>query len=288
MAADAASEIAARLRRARMTAGLTQGDVAAALQLSQPAISAIEAGSRAVRIDELLAIARLLSIDPSELLRDLEPHGDAEPPLEPIGVTLRAQAAKLPFAELRSAVNAFVDDLQAQRFPTPRVVVSTDNPEAAANEARRRTGHDNLPVDVRAIAVELGVAVAIRPLPSALSALIVRHGENAAICVNATEFHGRQRFSIAHELGHFVLHHADHHFIEYGVSPSVEGESPGYSWEAEQHANRFAAELLMPGDRIRADAPHFSLSRLARRYDVSEVAMGNRLGNLGLVQQGRG
>jgi transcriptional regulator with XRE-family HTH domain len=282
VSADATREIAARLRGARDRAGLTLADVAAALRISQPAVSAIEAGGRPVRVDELVAIARLVSIDPSELLKDL---GESN---EPIGVTLRAEAAALPFAELRRAVTGFVDDLQSQQFPAPQAVVRSNHPEQAAKDARAQTGHTELPVDVRAIAIDLGVAVGTRPFPDALSALIVRHGQNAAIGVNATQAPVRQRFSIAHELGHFVLHHTDQHFIEYGAAPSVEGESPGYSWQAEQQANQFAAELLMPADSVRADAPQLSLTRLVRRYDVSEAAMGFRLANLGLLQHPRG
>ena len=41
----------------------------------------------------------------------------------------------------------------------------------------------------------------------------------------------------------------------------------------------------MPADRVRADAGSFSLSRLARRYGVSEAAMGFRLANLRLAAQ---
>jgi transcriptional regulator with XRE-family HTH domain len=280
--ADAAREIAARLRNARDQAGLTQGQVAAALNISQPSVSALEAGTRPIRIDELVAIARLISIDPSDFLRGLSESDEA------IGVTLRAEAASLPFAELRGAVTSFVDDLQGQPFPLPLVAVESTHPEAAASDARAFTGHNDPPIDVRAVANSLGVAVATRPFPNALSALIVRHGANAAIGVNSDQAPVRQRFSIAHELGHFVLHHDDQHFIEYGVAPSVEGESPGYSWQHEQEANRFAAELLMPADRMADDAKRLSLSRLARRYQVSEAAMGFRLANLGLRERARG
>jgi len=112
-----------------------------------------------------------------------------------------------------------------------------------------------------------------------LSALILRHGKNAFIGVNSHQAPVRQRFSVAHELGHFALHHVDHHFIEY--SGGVEGEVPGYDWEHERAANQFAAELLMPAELIKKDAHTTSLPRLATRYDVSQEAMGFRLANLG-------
>jgi Zn-dependent peptidase ImmA (M78 family) len=100
--------------------------------------------------------------------------------------------------------------------------------------------------------------------------------------VNSQQAPVRQRFSVAHELGHFVLHHRDQHFIDYGVPAAVDGKTPGYNWEHERGANRFAAELLMPADLVRSDAKTTSLTRLARRYEVSQEAMGFRLANLGL------
>jgi Zn-dependent peptidase ImmA (M78 family) len=62
----------------------------------------------------------------------------------------------------------------------------------------------------------------------------------------------------------------------------------------EREANAFAAELLMPGDfveiafdRLSTEQPAIAasqlVSRLATLFDVSEQAMGIRLGNLGIL-----
>jgi Zn-dependent peptidase ImmA (M78 family) len=110
--------------------------------------------------------------------------------------------------------------------------------------------------------------------------MIIRHGESAVIGVNANHAKVRQRFSVAHELGHFVMDEEAQHFVEF--DPQSAGDPPHYKWEKERRANVFAAELLMPADRVRADAGSYSLSRLARRYDVSDAAMGFRLANLRL------
>jgi hypothetical protein len=129
---------------------------------------------------------------------------------------------------------------------------------------------------VLAVARDLGVAVFARPFPDALSALILRHGKNAFIGVNSHQAAVRQRFSVAHELGHFVLHHRDHHFIDYGFP--AEGEVPGYNWEHERGANQFAAELLMPEDLLKRDARTTSLagSRAATRSARKQWASGWR------------
>jgi len=53
----------------------------------------------------------------------------------------------------------------------------------------------------------------------------------------------------------------------------------------EREANQFAAELLMPAERVRSDAGSYSLSRLAKRFDVSQPAMAYRLASLKLETQ---
>lgn len=69
--------------------------------------------------------------------------------------------------------------------------------------------------------------------------------------------------------------------MSYGT-PLSEGDPPNYDWRKEREANRFAAELLMPADKVRADVGSYSLSRLTKRFDVSQPAMAYRLASLKL------
>jgi Zn-dependent peptidase ImmA (M78 family) len=227
-----------------------------------------------LRVEELVAISRFLGEEVNYFLAPARGHG------ETIGVTLRAEVAGLPLPEFSAAINAFVDEVEEAPLPDPLFNVGSSTPEAAAREVLSKRGQARLPIPVSQIARDLGVAVFIRPFPNALSALILRHGSNAFIGVNSHHAPVRQRFSIAHELGHFVLHHADHHFIEY--ADDLGGETPGYDWENERAANQFAAELLMPAESLRKDARTTSVARLARRYDVSQEAMGFRMAHLGI------
>jgi Zn-dependent peptidase ImmA (M78 family)/transcriptional regulator with XRE-family HTH domain len=272
--------IGARVRRARVAAGLSQGDLARALDLSQAAISNIESGARPLRVDELVVVSRAIGRDVAYFL---EP---ARTPTGPIGVTLRAQVADLPLPEYRAAVDAFLDEVERQPLPAPEVAVPAggDAVEQAV-EVRRATGQTGIPIEVDAAARMLGVAVVPFPFPDSLSALVLRHGDGAIIGVNVMHHPNRRRFSIAHELGHVVLHHDAQHFIEFGVPHADQGNPPGYDWMQEKAANDFAAEFLMPAADVRRDAAAISINRLARRYRVSESAMGFRLVNLGL--QGR-
>jgi len=56
-------QIAQRLRMARETAGLSQGQVAKRLNMHRPTISEIEAGRRRVSAEEITAFAELYGID---------------------------------------------------------------------------------------------------------------------------------------------------------------------------------------------------------------------------------
>lgn len=100
------------------------------------------------------------------------------------------------------------------------------------------------------------------------------------IYFNPTEPPTRQRFTVAHELGH--------HFFSHGERPrdSAAQFSSLYFDPVESQANRFAAELLMPAGSVQllvVDRGETDISTLARYFDVSEVAMKIRLKSLGYL-----
>jgi hypothetical protein len=86
----------------------------------------------------------------------------------------------------------------------------------------------------------------------------------------------RRRFTIAHEVGHAVLHGSPH-----GVA-SARGD--GGNKTRERDADAFAAELLMPRKFMRSAVEEFGANAeaLAVRFQVSAEAMSNRLSELGL------
>jgi len=104
-------------------------------------------------------------------------------------------------------------------------------------------------------------------------------GDGRAIAPNGAGGSGRRRFTIAHEIGHFVLH------------PERRPERGGAVDEAgraeEREADAFAAELLMPEhlvrEAVRTHGP--DAARLAERFEVGRRAMQARLRQLGLVER---
>ena len=90
----------------------------------------------------------------------------------------------------------------------------------------------------------------------------------------------RQRFTIAHELGHYALGHPG------GYRDDIKNLFGNSSDIYEQQANHFAAELLMPEEYVHLLIRHMdppTVTGLAKEFDVSEKAMHFRLKNLGIV-----
>ena len=134
-----------------------------------------------------------------------------------------------------------------------------------------------LPVDPEHIANQLGLTVA--PLPEDRNHL---SGEidNNQILFNDREPEVRRRFTIAHELGHFVLQHG-HAFRDPNKNFSIGNYDP-----REVAANKFAVELLMPEVAVRQFVEKekvYDAQVLADRFGVSLTALRFRLENLGLI-----
>lgn len=139
------------------------------------------------------------------------------------------------------------------------------------------------PVDVMAIAQRLKLAVYTRDLPQGVSGSLVQdksYGTESGfvIFVDDSEIYYRQRFTAAHEIGHFVLHH-DH--VGQGVQDNFLLRSDRMSNWMERQANQFAADLLMPFPLVNGliEQGVASVPELAQRLQVSEIAMAIRLGH---------
>lgn len=168
-------------------------------------------------------------------------------------------------------------------------------------EILRQAGIRSIPIPVEKIVQQRGIDLRLNNDPqSDVSGFLFLGGERPMIGVNSSQAQVRQRFTIAHELGHYLLHgfppsevHVDHGFkVMLRDGRSSEGTD-----EAEREANLFAAELLMPEDLLRAelrDTQHLRIDdaevavdellvRLAGKYGVSKQVMMFRLANLGYL-----
>ena len=139
------------------------------------------------------------------------------------------------------------------------------------------------PIKLSALARALGVSVMASTLPAGISGEIrpANGGIGFAIRINRHDSPRRQRFTVAHELAHLLLHRTQ---IGHGISDDALYRS-GLSDAREAEANRLAADILMPWKLVEeerqslAGAPTEELvERLADKFDVSEAALRIRLG----------
>src|SRR5205807_8592593 len=131
------------------------------------------------------------------------------------------------------------------------------------------------------------------PFKGGISGMLFRDARRKVIGVNSFHAPTRQRFTIAHELGHLLLHETRSMIVDTHVYRRDEVSSMGTQKE-EREANAFAAELLMPADfveracdEIAGALPTITVNQLvgnlASRFQVSQQAMEIRLGNLQIL-----
>ncbi|HID01415.1 MAG TPA: ImmA/IrrE family metallo-endopeptidase [Piscirickettsiaceae bacterium] len=145
-------------------------------------------------------------------------------------------------------------------------------------------------IDLNGIAEREGIRVRYdkgERLDSGLDGMIRRLDDGSVeIIINAVRPETRQRFTLAHELGHYFLGHLKEIpcFRDSTKSYDVYHYDP-----KEVAANRAAAALLMPEKLVRhliLDKGVNRVSELARLLNVSEQAMRIRLKQLGIISNG--
>lgn len=144
---------------------------------------------------------------------------------------------------------------------------------------------NNVPVDVEGLAFALGVPVYYQALPDDVSGVIEPDSRGGfRININDSHPRTRQRFTIAHELGHYIRHR---HLIGAGIGDNrayrsadtgkYANSSIGLNEETE--ANSFAATVLMPFElieRLKREG-HNDPSAIGRRLEVSDQAIHIRM-----------
>jgi Zn-dependent peptidase ImmA (M78 family) len=136
-----------------------------------------------------------------------------------------------------------------------------------------------LPVKLGAIAERLGVKVLLSTLPRGTSGRIGQEGGDFVIRINRHEAKHRQRFTLAHELAHYLLHRerieADGEWSE-----NVLLRAPNQPIQIEYEANRLASDLVIPSHLLAQATADYTgpmtsevIEDLARRFGVSTAAM---------------
>jgi Zn-dependent peptidase ImmA (M78 family) len=146
------------------------------------------------------------------------------------------------------------------------------------------------PVKLGSLAKALNVAIKVSSMSTGVSGQISREGNGYIIRVNRNEARERQRYTIGHELSHFLLHRDVIDNSPNGITDNVLYRS-GVPENIEYEANRLAADLVMPMPlverKLREDfdgvVTDATIESLAASFDVSKAAMEIRLSTLAEV-----
>lgn len=250
---------------------MSQADLARRTGRTQAAVSLWESGKRTLGLDDLLDLSR-------ELQKDLDYFLPPERLRQPIAMLLRATAERIAGSELRDVVDGLLIQVEQQGVPPRTIEIGATTPTHAAQELLRKAEIYEAPVPIDQLAQNCGALVLMAEMSDGLSGLVFEVDEGAVIAVNSRHRRNRRRFSLGHELGHYLLDHHDRFHIDVDDS-----DDPGFDWQVERLANQFAAEVLMPRELVSAHYQEIQDAfQLADRFQVSELAMGFRLVNLGL------
>ncbi|MFH1982973.1 MAG: ImmA/IrrE family metallo-endopeptidase [Pseudomonadota bacterium] len=165
--------------------------------------------------------------------------------------------------------------------------------ERRARDILRDHGLLQLPIDPLKVAHALEVRVHNAKFSEEdKSGVVTKREGNIIIYLDYDDSPARKRFTIAHEIGHLVLHMQaadDYEIIDtednFRSIPNSDGK-----WSKERkmewEANTFAAALLMDEELVRSEWEHTKdLGLLAWKFQVSESAMAIRLSSLNLTNE---
>ena len=148
------------------------------------------------------------------------------------------------------------------------------------------------PIKVEEIATALNIIVVRRPYTAKnnLAAMLVRDAGKVIIALNSNNDKKRQRFSIAHEIGHYLLHPGENLFVDRDFTVNFRDAKASQGKHIQEiEANRFASILLIPDRFLMADLRSYIgnafdkdkiSEELSKKYDVSQLTMNIRINSL--------
>lgn len=270
----------AKLRVARLVNGWTKADLASHLQVSRQFIHALEVGEKAASQDMVAALALSLKVQPSFFFSPLINEVKEE---ECHFRSRRSMPDKvadqvISFGTALELVVRFLDthlELPAVNFPSIEVS-SNSEVERAAQECRQAWGLGAGPIAnmVRVLENAGAVVTLYHGDRHELDALSMARARPLVIRNTLKQSPGRQRFDLAHECAHLVIHQ--------GISTGDE--------HTEGQANAFASAFLMPQESFCREFPAMAgrldwqaIYALKVRWRVSAKAIIRRARDLGLI-----
>ncbi|MBA3586025.1 MAG: XRE family transcriptional regulator [Chloroflexi bacterium] len=270
------------VRLARRAQSLSQTELADRLGIAQPYISRFEAGIAPTIPAPITSVANALAV-PAGLLTRFETVHDPSKATnhyrKKASVTkgsLDTAHARINLARIRIARLLEEVDLESPcHIPKLRVVPGQQTPEQIASAVRRDWQMPVGPAAHLVANIERAGCLVV-PLDFGCDDIDAVHhhcpGLPPFFFFNSSKSADRIRFSLAHEIGHLVMH--------------------DLSTEAmEEEANQFAAELLMPADEVFEELSTSlsirNLAHLKQRWRVSMQAIIFRAKEIGAITEAR-
>jgi Zn-dependent peptidase ImmA (M78 family)/DNA-binding XRE family transcriptional regulator len=271
---DSCAVNGARVKQAREQALLTQAELADSVSVSQPMIAHIEQGLKQCSPE----LAEKISARTGTRLEFLYRRSG---PVLPVGSMLfraRSDVSAKKLSQTSAVATNVLEIFQhlAGHFDLPAVRLRPveGTPEEAASQTRELLGLGPtrpIPHLMRAFEKLGGVILSLPELPGR-EAFAVWEGNRPVVGIGPSHSGDRLRFSMAHEIGHLILH-----------------GSPTTKATAEREAHRFAGELLAPQGAFTDDVGGLltveKLGRLKQKWGISMAAILYRAKELSLVSR---
>ncbi|MEW6058406.1 MAG: ImmA/IrrE family metallo-endopeptidase [Bdellovibrionota bacterium] len=263
---------------ARESRGLSQKELAEALKLSAAKLCVVEQEDQTLSDSDFEKMTKLL-LYPKEFFQQ---EGEAYLPVS-INFRKREKVAQKLLTPIEAQINVYRLNIERlaekAKFPSSKVPVldifKVGSPQEAARQLRKAWKLPKGPVkNMTQLLEENGVIVVIFDFGTERvdSRTILTKDKHPVVVVNQSMLGDRQRFSLAHGLGHLVMHA----FL-----------FPSFERDMNHEANLFAAEFLMPENDIKkdfADGVTFQkLMELKRKWKVSMQAILYRAADLNVI-----
>ncbi|HRA89452.1 MAG TPA: ImmA/IrrE family metallo-endopeptidase, partial [Planctomycetaceae bacterium] len=291
-----------RIADFRKACGKTQEETGKHLNMSRPTYIGIEKGTRRVTSDEIVSLASYFGRSVHEMVRpevsniELEPHlraaldhSTAESN-DVLAAIRQLHEFAVDYRELERIVGAKPFENYPPEVQIPGSRLAEFAEDVAARERSRLHIGDGPVLELRQVLENnVGVRIFCVPIESSVAGMYAFVPDlGYCILLNAAHPHAKQRWTLAHEYGHFL---ADRHKPGVDYTRHADRSPAG-----ERFADAFAMCFLMPATGLRrqyfdvtnsrGDFQVADLCSLANYYAVSVQAMTLRLEALSLIRKG--
>ncbi|OYQ81781.1 hypothetical protein B9T19_03725 [Ignatzschineria sp. F8392] len=269
-----------RLTTARLLRGLTQTEIARKLNIIPRTIRGYENGE--YEPENIKELASVLELPVSFFMQEEPltlPSQDAISFRAASRLTVRTKNQARSLQVIAHRINKWFE----RKYNLPSVNLPNllnEDPVTAAMSLRKYWGLADKPIsNMISLLEKNGIRVFSLAIDNLVDANCVWFGEQPYVFMNTTKSTERDRFNLAHELGHLVLHSESMRGYEERKESKVE----------EKEANEFAAAFLMPESSVSYNVPSFitvdMLIEMKKRWGVSLAALAYRLFGLGKITE---